>query len=208
LLKLKLTNFCHLLTHSSPGYITPYPISYITPYYSILTMAPKRDPRKPPVPAPAPPGFLGAKKKSISAAAAAKSAGGPQPRPPGKTPASATVTSASAAASSSSSSASSSETRGDKRQRNSSGPAELEAKKQREAGFDPQASAVPLGAARQPPPSPATSISTVHSEATDGGHVVDQEVGDELEQIKHCITQMDVGALPYAGQVCKHANTL
>ena len=164
-------------------------------------MAPKRDPRKPPVPAPAPPGFLGAKKKTISAAAAAKTAGAPQPRPaPAKVPAAATATSA-ASASASASSSSSSESRGDKRQRNSSGPSELEAKKHREAGFDPQASAVPLGAARNPPPSPATSISTVHSEVTDGGQVTDREVGDELEQIKHCITQMDVGALPYAGQV-------
>jgi hypothetical protein len=78
----------------------------------------------------------------------------------------------------------------------------VESKKLKEA-YDPLAAAQPLGAARNPPPSPATSVSTIQSEMTDGGPgpIPDQEVGDELAQIKACITQMDVGALPYGGQV-------
>ena len=148
-------------------------------------MAPKRDPRKPPVPAPAPADFLGAKKKPTSAAGAAKSAGAP---PPSRPKASATATSGADS---------------NKRQRNSPGvPSGAEAKKSKEA-YDPLAMAQPLGAARNPPPSPTTSVSTVHSEVTDGGPgpVLDREVGDELEQIKACISGMDVQALPFAGQV-------
>ena len=82
-------------------------------------------------------------------------------------------------------------------------------KKPKEAGYDPLAMAQPLGQARNPnpPPSPTTSVSTVHSEATDGGPgpAMDKEVGDELAQIKECISGMDVNALPYAGQVGFHA---
>ena len=181
-------------------------------------MAPKRDPRRPPVPTPAPADFLGAKKKKpLSAAAAAKSAGGSQPTRPGsvKSSASATATPASSAAGSSSAPASASgspsaESRGDKRQRNSSGfNSDVDSKKLREA-YDPLASAQPLGMARNPPPSPATSVSTIQSEVTDGGPgpIPDQEVGDELAQIKACINKMDVGALPYGGQVCNLLNCL
>jgi hypothetical protein len=190
-------------------------------------MAPKRDPRRPPVPTPAPADFLGAKKKKpLSAAAAAKSAGGSQPTRPGsvKSSASATATPASSAAGSSSAPAAagtssapasasgspSAESRGDKRQRNSSGfNSDVDSKKLREA-YDPLASAQPLGTARNPPPSPATSVSTIQSEVTDGGPgpIPDQEVGDELAQIKACINKMDVGALPYGGQVCNLLNCL
>ena len=154
-------------------------------------MAPKKDPRRQPIPTPAPAEFLGAKKKPLSAAAAAKSAGGPPPARPSKSAPSSTVTSGAAESG--------------KRQRNSSGlsgSTGAEPKKPKEA-YDPLAMAQPLGAARNPPPSPASSVSTVRSEVTDGGPgpILDHEVGDELQQIKDCISGMDVNALPYAGQV-------
>ena len=151
-------------------------------------MAPKRDPRKAPVPAPAPADFLGAKKKPLSAAAAAKSAGGPPSSRPSQA-ASATITSGAAES--------------NKRQRNSPGEATGAGPKKHKEAYDPLAMAQPLGAARNPPPSPTTSVSTVHSEVTDGGPgpVLDREVGDEREQIKACISGMEVQALPFAGQV-------
>jgi hypothetical protein len=154
-------------------------------------MSPKKDPKKAPVPAPPPSTFLGTipKKKPASAAAAARAAGGPVP--------------SRSRDSSVSSSRSTSESRGDKRQRNPSGATDLEAgpKKLRDT-FDPQASAIPLGnQARNPPPSPTTSISTVQSEATEGGPVEDKEEGDELEAIKACMTSM--GVQPPPAQVCR-----
>ena len=144
-------------------------------------MAPKRDPRRGPVPTPAPADFLGAKKKPLSAAAPAKYAGGPQPSR-------ATASKSGTGPSSATSSAATSETRGDKRQRHSSGFTAGESKKSKDSGYDPQAAAQPLGAARNPlpPPSPTTSVSTVHSEVTDGGPgpIIDREVGNKLEEIK------------------------
>ena len=156
-------------------------------------MSPKKDPRKAPVPAPPPADFLGTipKKKPVSAAGAARAAGGPAP-------------SRSRDSSVSSVRSAGSESRGDKRQRNPSGAMETGAgpKKQRDSKvFDPQASAKPLGAARNPPPSPTTSVSTIHSEVTEGGPVEDKEVGDELEAIKACMTSMGVQN-PAPVQVC------
>ena len=144
-------------------------------------MAPKRDPRaKAPIPTPAPSSFLGTipKKKPVSAASAARDAGAP------------------------SSTRTAREVRGDKRQRNSSGSTAADPKKLRDgAKFDPLTEAVPLGH-RHPPPSPTTSVSTVVSAVSDGGQVEDREVGDELEEIKACINQMEVKSLPLAIQVC------
>ena len=147
-------------------------------------MSPKRDPRRVPVPTPAPSSFLGTIPKKGSAAAAARSAGGPVPARPQKE--------------------TKPEVRGDKRQRNSSGSTDLaEAKKLRDGSkFDPKGEAVPLGGARHAPPSPTTSVSTIQSEITDGGVVEDKEVGDELEEIKACINQMKVKPMPLGTQVC------
>ena len=145
-------------------------------------MAPKRAPRKPPIPNPPPSEFLGniPKKKTTSAASAARAAGGARPKE-----------------------AKTQEVRGDKRQRNSSGSSANDPKKLRDGGkFDPKGEAVPLGGHRQPPPSPTTSVSTVQSETTEGGPVEDREVGDELEEIKARINQMKVKPMPLASQVC------
>ena len=84
-------------------------------------MGPKKDPRKPSVPTPAPADFIGAKKKKpLSAATAAKSAGGPTPFCPATSyrPSKSGLASA-YSSSSAAGSPSTSEARGDKRQRNS-----------------------------------------------------------------------------------------